>query len=245
MRYGTREVLRGISLDLRAGQMVAITGPNGAGKSTLLSILANLRREYLGSCLFHGREVREWPRRKFAREVSVVPQQLNMEFPFTAGQVVLMGRTPYCDGLFESPEDQQAVARAMAVTDTTQFYARDFRSLSGGERQRVVLASALAQTPKVLLLDEPTTFLDPEHQVALFRILRGLAADGMLVVSVTHDLNLAAAYSQSIVLLRDGELRAAGPPEAVFEPATLRNVFSIDAELHVAANGRRWIVYGD
>jgi len=245
MRYGDHEVLRGINLELTDGRMVAITGPNGAGKSTLLSILAGLRREHIGSCLFHGREVRDWPRRKFAQQVSVVPQSLQVEFPFTAEQVVMMGRTPFCDGLFESPEDLAAVDRALHITDTTQFRTRDFRSLSGGERQRVVLASALAQTPKVLLLDEPTTFLDPEHQVALFRILRELAAGGLLVVTVTHDLNLAAAYSQELLLLRAGELRAAGPPEKILDAATLRDVFSIDAELHLSDGGRRWIVYGD
>jgi iron complex transport system ATP-binding protein len=245
MRYGHNEVLRGIDLELQSGRVVAITGPNGAGKSTLLSILAGLRHEHLGSCLFYEREVRNWPRRKFAQQVSVVPQSLQIEFPFTAEQVVVMGRTPFCDGLFESPEDLAAVDRAMQITDTTQFRARDFRSLSGGERQRVVLASALAQTPKVLLLDEPTTFLDPEHQVALFRILRGLAADGLLVVIVTHDLNLAVAYSQEVLLLRAGELRAAGPPDQVLDAATLRDVFSVDAELHVSDSGRRWIVYGD
>jgi iron complex transport system ATP-binding protein len=245
MRYGDNEVLRGITLEMQAGRLIAITGPNGAGKSTLLSILAGLRREHTGSCLFHGKEVRDWPRRKFARQVSVVPQSLQIEFPFTAEQVVMMGRTPFCDGLFESPEDLAAVERAMRITDTTQFGDRDFRSLSGGERQRVVLASALAQTPKVLLLDEPTTFLDPEHQVALFRILRGLAAEGMLVVIVTHDLNLAVAYSQELLLLRAGELRAAGPPEQVLDTATLRDVFSVEAELHLSDSGRRWIVYGD
>ena len=244
MRYGDQVVLRDINLELQPGRLIAITGPNGAGKSTLLSILAGLRRNHLGSCLFRGREAHNWPRRKFAQEVSVVPQSLQIEFPFTAEQVVMMGRTPFCDGLFESPDDLAAVQRAMQITDTTQFGARDFRSLSGGERQRVVLASALAQTPKVLLLDEPTTFLDPQHQVALFRILRDLAAGGMLVIIVTHDLNFAVAYSQELLLLRGGVLRAVGPPEQVLDAATLRDVFSVEGELH-QSGGRRWIVYGD
>ena len=245
MRYGEREVLRGIDLSLEAGKLVTITGPNGAGKSTLVSILAGLRREYIGDCSLKGREVRKWVRRNFAREVAVVPQSLTVEFPFTAEQVVMMGRSPFCDGLFESPDDHEIVERSMAITDTTAFRARDFRSLSGGERQRVVLASALAQTPKVLLLDEPTTFLDPEHQVSLFRILRDLVRSGMLVVTVTHDLNLAASSSDLLLMLRDGEMRACGAPAEVVDRDVIRDVFSVDAEIYSGPGGRRWILYGD
>ena len=123
-----------------------------------------------------------------------MPQSLKLDFPFTAEQVVLMGRTPYAGGMFESPEDWAAVERAMDVTDTLEFRARDFRALSGGERQRVVLASALAQEPKALLLDEPTTFLDLQHQLTIYELLRKLSLEGMLVIAVTHDLNLAASF---------------------------------------------------
>jgi iron complex transport system ATP-binding protein len=245
MSYGEREVLRKVTLDLTAGVVLTITGPNGAGKSTLLSILGGLRRDYAGSCVFGEREVREWPRRAFAQQVAVVPQRVQMEFPFTAAQVVTMGRTPFCNGLFESPDDHAAVERAMRVTDTTGFADRDFRSLSGGERQRVVLASALAQTPRVLLLDEPTTFLDLQHQVALFRILRGLASEGVLVVTVTHDLNLAVRYSDRLLMLRAGEVRAIGTPEEILEPRIIRDVFSVDAQIHRSAGGAPWIIYGD
>jgi ABC-type cobalamin/Fe3+-siderophores transport system ATPase subunit len=245
MSYGPHEVLRGVTLDFPSGFVVTITGPNGAGKSTLLSILAGLRREYPGSCLFGGREVRDWPRRAFAQQVAVVPQRVQMEFPFTSEQVVTMGRTPFCNGLFESPDDHEAVHRAMQVTDTVEFRTRDFRSLSGGERQRVVLASALAQTPRVLLLDEPTTFLDPEHQVSLFRILRGLASDGVLVVTVTHDLNLAARHSDRLIMLRSGQVRASGSPTEVLDARIIRDVFSVDAHIEQTRGGHLWIVYGD
>jgi iron complex transport system ATP-binding protein len=245
MRYDGRDVLRAVTLEIPPGMVLTITGPNGAGKSTLLSILAGLRRGHAGSCLFNGREVLDWPRRALAQQVSVVPQRVQMEFPFTSEQVVTMGRTPFCNGLFESPDDHVAVERAMRITDTTQFRKRDFRTLSGGERQRVVLASALAQTPRVLLLDEPTTFLDPEHQVSLFRILRGLAGEGVLVITVTHDLNLAARYSDRLIMLRGGELRASGAPREVIEPRIIRDVFSVDAQIHQTPAGHPWIMYVD
>jgi iron complex transport system ATP-binding protein len=181
MSYDGNPVLRGATLTFGAGEMVAVVGPNGAGKSTLLGIMAGLRASYDGVCDYRGVEIRSWVRRRLAHEVSFVPQSLSLQFPFTAEQVVLMGRTPYCDGLFESPEDHEAVDDAMRTTDTIGFRARDFRSLSGGERQRVVLASALAQRPRALLLDEPTTFLDLRHQLSIYSLLRDLCRGGLLV----------------------------------------------------------------
>ncbi len=245
MRYGSTNVLRNASFELGASQVVTIVGPNGAGKSTLLGIMAGLRTPYLGKCLYGGREVRDWPRRAFAREVSFVPQTVRIEFPFTCEQVVMMGRTPYCDGLFESPEDHAAVDRAMSITDTLPFRRRDFRSLSGGEKQRTILASVLAQSPKALLLDEPTTFLDLQHQVSIYGLLRDLARGGLLVVSVTHDLNLAATYSDRILVLRSGELVADDVPAEVLKPETIRSVFGVSAEILQTSGGRPWVSYGD
>lgn len=245
MRYNGAQVLRDATLDLNPPQMVAVAGPNGAGKSTLLGVMAGLRPGYTGRCRYAGREVRDWPRRAFAREVSFVPQSLRVEFPFTAEQVVMMGRTPYCDGLFESPEDHAAVERAMAITDTLPFRRRDFRSLSGGEKQRTILASVLAQSPKVLLLDEPTTFLDLQHQVSIYGLLRDLAAGGLLVVAVTHDLNLAAAYADRVLVLLARELVRDAPPAGVLNPATIREVFGVKAEVQSTASGRPWITYGE
>ncbi|MDX2153767.1 MAG: ABC transporter ATP-binding protein [Bryobacteraceae bacterium] len=244
MRYGDRDVLHSVSVAFNQPGLVAIAGPNGAGKSTLLNVMAGLRESYAGSCQFESREVRAWPRRAFARRVAVVPQALRLEFPFTAEQVVLMGRTPYCDGLFESPEDLAHVENAMAFTDTLPFRTRDFRDLSGGERQRVILASALAQDTPVLLLDEPTTFLDLHHQVSLYQLLRRLAAAGRLIIAVTHDLNLAATYSDRVLLLSNGAVAADGPPAGVLTPARIRDVFSVDVQRLAAPDGRSWIVYG-
>jgi iron complex transport system ATP-binding protein len=223
--------LSGVSFELNAGEFTAVVGPNGAGKSTLLSILAGLRRNYTGECLYLDAEVKNWQRRKMARAVSFVPQTLEVQFPFTAEQVVLMGRTPHCDGLFESERDLAAVERAMERTDTLAFRSREFRTLSGGERQRVVLASALAQEPSVLLLDEPTVFLDLKHQFALYRLLATLARDGLLVVAATHDLNLAAGYCDRVLVLHRGRIAAAGPPREALDPSTIRDVFDVAATL--------------
>jgi iron complex transport system ATP-binding protein len=241
--YARAPVLSQVRLSLRSGEMTAVAGPNGAGKSTLIGIMAGLRRGYSGQCVFRGTEVRQWPRRAFARQISFVPQSLQLEFPFTAEQVVLMGRTPYCRGLFESPDDWQAVERSMAMTDTLAFRARDFRSLSGGERQRVVLASALAQDPKVLLLDEPTTFLDLQHQISIYRLLREFCRQGLLVVAVTHDLNLAATYADRVVLLASGRVFADAAPAGVFTRASMRDVFGLDMDVRQGPGGRPWITY--
>ncbi|MEX2263888.1 MAG: ABC transporter ATP-binding protein [Bryobacteraceae bacterium] len=244
MRYEGREVLRNISLEFGASQLVGIVGPNGAGKSTLLGIMANLRRRYLGECRLQGVELRSWQRKGFARMVSFVPQSLRVDFPFTVEEVVLMGRTPYGNGMFESAEDWKAVERAMELTGVTAFRHRDVRTLSGGERQSVVLASALAQTPHVLLLDEPATFLDLNHQVSLYRLLRKLCDEGLLVITVSHDMNLTAAFCHRVIMLRAGEMVADAPPAEALCAERIAAVFGVPAEVHRTRAGRHWIVYG-
>jgi len=230
--------LRDASFEMPDAGFVTIAGPNGAGKSTLLGIMAGLRQPYSGSCVYEGVELREWKRREFARRVAFLPQMLRLEFPFTAEQVALMGRTPYAGGWFESPEDHRAAERAMETTDTTAFRGRDFRSLSGGERQRVVLASALAQEPRVLLLDEPTTFLDLKHQLSMYRILAQLGRGGMLVVSVTHDLNLALQFADRVIVLEDGRVAGDGTPRDVLDAELIHRVFGVRADVSAG-----WIHY--
>jgi iron complex transport system ATP-binding protein len=137
------------------------------------------------------------------------------------------------------------VERGLAMTDTLPFRHRDFRSLSGGERQRVILASVLAQAPRVMLLDEPTTFLDLQHQVSIYRLLRDLARQGMLVIAVTHDVNLAASYSDRVILLRGGEVAADAAPAEVLTQETIREVFGVEADVRLSRHGRPWILYGD
>lgn len=245
MRYNGAHVLRDVTLRLEAGSLTAIVGPNGAGKSTLLGIMAGLREGYEGECRFGGVEVRKWRRREYARKVSFVPQRVAIDFPFTTEQVVLMGRAPFSAGLFESQEDFAAAEEAMRLTGCLGFRNRDFRSLSGGERQRVILASALAQSPEALLLDEPTTFLDLRHQVALYRVLRTLCESGVLVATVTHDLNLAAAYADRAVVLSSGRVAADGKPEEALRPECIGAIFNVNAALMRTPAGRPWIAYGE
>jgi iron complex transport system ATP-binding protein len=245
MRYGAADVLRRVDLAFEPPRLTAIVGPNGAGKSTLLGIMAGLREGFVGECLFDGRDVRAWKRLEFARWVSFVPQAARIEFPFTAEEVVLMGRAPHAAGLFESARDREAARDAMDLTGTLALRDRDFRSLSGGEQQRIILAAALAQDPRALLLDEPMTFLDIHYQVTLYRTLRTLCQRGVLVIAVTHDLNLAAAYAQRVIVLNQGEVVGDGSPEEAFQPERLRAVFDVPAELLTSSDGRQWIRYAD
>jgi iron complex transport system ATP-binding protein len=244
MRYGNIAVLSEVTLRLEFSELTALAGPNGAGKSTLLGILSRLQRDFSGGCWYGGRPISTWRPDQFAREVAYVPQSLRLEFPFSAEQVVLMGRAPHVHGMFETARDRATAERAMALTDTTHLRGRDFRTLSGGEKQRIILAAALAQEPKVLLLDEPTSSLDLAHQVELYRILQGLCRGGMMVVSVTHDLNLAAMYCDRLILLSQGRVVADGAPPDVLRPEIIADVFGVRSQLHQLEDGRPWITYG-
>ena len=242
--YGERKAVDRVDLAVRPGEMMGIVGPNGAGKSSLMAVLAGVRFDYEGRCRFDGKEIADWDRRALAKRVAFIPQTLRLEFPFTAEQVVFMGRTPHCHGLFETEADRAAVNRAMELTDASQFAARPFGELSGGEKQRVVLASALAQEPEVLLLDEPTTFLDLKHQLGLYALLRDLARQGTAVIAVTHDLNLAATYSDRLMVMACGQKAADGLPGEVLRAEMVERVFGAKVEVIRTAAGKPWAVYG-
>ncbi|MBM3766467.1 MAG: ABC transporter ATP-binding protein [Acidobacteria bacterium] len=242
--YGAREVLRGLDCRFAAGEFVSIAGPNGAGKSTLLSLIAGLRDGFTGECLVAEKPLASWSRREFARIVSFVPQSVRIEFPFTARQVVLMGRAPHTGWAGESPDDATHADDAMQRTDSLEFARRDFRSLSGGEKQRVLLAAAVAQAGRILVLDEPATFLDIEHQRLIYRLLRDLAASGVLVLAATHDLNLAAAYSSRVLLLKEGVIAGDGAPATVFSAQLLQDVFHVPAVIE-QRDGRTWVRHVD
>lgn len=241
---GSRAILAVDELHFYRGELVTIAGANGAGKSTLLSVLSGLRRQFNGGCLFRGRDVREWPRLEFSRAVTFVTQSHPVPFPFKVEEVVLMGRTPHATGWFESPEDLAAVEEALERTNSSMLRGRDFRTLSGGEQQRVILAAALAQHTEVLLLDEPSSFLDLHHQIQLYKLLSELRDSGTLIVMITHDLNLAMAHADRLILLQDGALVADGKAERVMTAEMIRNVFGIETEVQRSASGGLWMRYG-
>ncbi|MEM7199875.1 MAG: ABC transporter ATP-binding protein [Planctomycetota bacterium] len=233
--YGRRAVLRDVEARAEPGQVVGLVGPNGSGKSTLLKILSAVLPDYRGSARIDGQEVGMWPRRELARRIAVVPQEVSFGFPFTALQVVLMGRHPHLAGLaFESAADIECAHEALERCDALGLADRVIHELSSGERQRILFAKALTQQPRGLLLDEPVSFLDIRHQVDLYDIVRELAAEGRTVVTALHDLNLAAEYCDKIYLLRGGRVVAGGAAAEVLTYANLTEVF--ETEVYVDTN---------
>lgn len=225
--YGAREVLHGVDLTLRGGERVALIGPNGSGKTTLLRTLAGTLRPWSGTVEFDGTRLDGLDARMRARRIAVVPQTFTTPFAFTAREVVALGRTPYV-GTFGRPAaaDRAAVSRALALTGCTELSERPVSQLSGGERQRALVAMALAQEGDVLLLDEPTVHLDPHHQRSVLELVGRIARErGGLVLAVLHDLNLASALADRIVVMAEGRVVADGLPLEVLSAATVASVF--------------------
>ena len=234
--YRDHPVLDRVGIAAHPGEVVGLIGPNGSGKSTVIRILSGVLEGYGGSARVDGKEVREQPRRNLARLLAVVPQEPTFTFPFTALEIVLLGRHPHLAGsAFESPEDVALAYEALERCGASGLASRTIHELSSGERQRIVFAKTLAQQPSVLLLDEPASFLDVRHQVEIYDIVRELATErGVTVLTVLHDLNLAAEYCDRIYLLREGRVEAGGNTGDVFTYANLTRVFG--TEVYVDTN---------
>ncbi len=234
--YNGRRVLDGIGLRADPGEVVGLVGPNGSGKSTLIRILSGVLPGYSGSARIGDEEVRQLAAVELARQLAVVPQEPTFSFPFTALQVVLLGRHPHLAGIaFESESDIELARNALELCGAADLAERTIQDLSSGERQRVVFAKALAQQPRALLLDEPASFLDIRHQVELYDVVRERAHQtGSTVLTVLHDLNLAAEYCDRIYLLREGRIEASGPTAEVLTYANLTRVF--ETEVYVDTN---------
>jgi iron complex transport system ATP-binding protein len=228
MSFDGRIVLEGINLTLQPGELVGLIGPNGAGKSTLLRLIAKLIPPDQGAMTLEGTELHSLSQRGVAQKVALVPQQAQLAFSFPVREVVLMGRHPHLSRFHaEGAEDYQIVQEAMVSTETWQFAERPVTELSGGERQRVLLARALAQKPRLLLLDEPTAHLDLKYQFRALRLVRRLVGQGMAALAAIHDLNLAGRFCHRLVLLDRGQIRTFGRPWDVLTQAHLEPVYGV------------------
>jgi len=226
-RYGESWALKGVSAEARGGELLGVLGPNGSGKSTLLRVMDGLLTPQEGEVRLLGRLLEGLSRREVARRVAMVSQETHFRFAFSALEVVLMGRFPHLRRLqFEGERDWGEGRAALEATNALDLADRDIHALSGGERQRVLIARALAQKPSVLLLDEPTAFLDLKHKREVFRLIASLAREeGLGVVAVSHDLDLASQYCDRLLVLKEGRVVAAGTPVEVLTPGTIQAVY--------------------
>ncbi|MEW6069105.1 MAG: ABC transporter ATP-binding protein [Candidatus Thermoplasmatota archaeon] len=229
--YESTKVLDNIELSVDKGEFLGIMGPNGSGKTTLLRCITRVVKPKTGAVLLENKDISMLSVKEIARSMGVVPQSAGITAEFTAFEIVLMGRIPYMKRFrFESPEDLSVVKEAMEATNTWHLRDRLITELSGGEKQRVMIAKALAQKPKILLLDEPTVHLDIHYQHEILTLIKKLNKEkGITVISVFHDINLATEYCEKLVLLNNGKIVSAGKPEEVLTPENIKNVYNIDA----------------
>jgi iron complex transport system ATP-binding protein len=233
-----------VSLEIAPGEIVGVIGPNSSGKTTLVRLLTRVVEPAAGEIRLEGTPIGQLTRTDLARRVGVVPQGIVAAVPFNVGDLVLMGRYPHGPGrYFESPLDREAARAAMAATGVLELADLPLDHLSGGERQRAVIARALAQEPRLLVLDEPTAHLDLHYQVEVATLLRRLNRErGLAILLVSHDLNLAAEVSDRLVLLADGRTAATGAPEVVLEESLLASVFGCGVIVDKSEATRRPVV---
>jgi len=231
--YRSDPVLRELSFNISAGEFIGIIGPNGAGKSTLLKLLNRVLTPDAGEIFLKDEPLDKYQQKELAKIVGYVPQEFKTAFNFTVREIVAMGRFPYATPFSrESAADKQIMESSMNATNVLEFKDRLFSELSGGEKQRVVLASALAQEPKILLMDEPTASLDLKYQIGFFEIVKNLQRDqNMTIVSVTHDINLVVRYCEKLFVVNEGRLVSEGSPREILNKTLIRDVFDVDVEI--------------
>jgi iron complex transport system ATP-binding protein len=229
--YNIQLVLDHISMQISEGEVVSIIGPNGSGKSTLLRCICRVLQPRGGVVYLNNQDVAHLKPRELDRLLGYVPQSGAEVFPLTVYEAVLLGRKPYLSwGV--GPKDREIVDRILRFMKIEEFALKYINEMSGGEKQRVLIARALAQEPEVLLLDEPTSNLDIKHQLEVLGLMQKFAHDGgMTVIMVLHDLNLASRFSDKLVLINEGKVFASGPPAAVLNPANIRAVYDVEADV--------------
>ncbi|MCX7995598.1 MAG: ABC transporter ATP-binding protein [candidate division WOR-3 bacterium] len=230
--YNQQKVLKDINLTIKKGEFVGIIGPNGAGKSTLLRIMGGILKNFSGEVRILGRNIKTLKPKDIARIIGFVPQETHFLHNYLVEDIILMGRYPYLEPFQHlSQEDMDTINHAVEMTGLHEIIKRPVNSISSGERQMVVICRALAQKPEILLLDEPTSHLDIQHQASIMGLLKNLNSTGMTVVVVNHDLNLAARYSEKLILLDKGTIYKTGIPEEIIERKTLNKVYGIEVEI--------------
>jgi iron complex transport system ATP-binding protein len=242
-RYPSRTVISHVNFAAHEGEFIALMGCNGAGKSTLLDLITGLRTPAGGQIVIKGKTLRDWPRRELARQISHLPQTIRADLPFTAEQLVLMGRYSQNSAWLDSEADCKAAQLAMQRTSSWEDRARRFFTLSGGERQRVLLAACLAQEADICLFDEPSVFLDIDQQLRCFDLLAEEAGKGRLCIAVTHDLNLAMRYCSRLIVLSGQKLAADVSTTQAREDSAWLQIFSPRLQLGVSPDGMPWIWY--
>ena len=226
-------LLKGVDLNAERGQLVGLIGPNGAGKTTLLRAIAGILNYSEGIVLLEGSDLKDATPRDIAKALALVPQIAPYTQGFTALELVLMGRYPHMGRLqIEGKQDNLIARKSMRLTETEQFADRTLDTLSGGERQRIFVSRALAQQPRILLLDEPTSNLDILHQLKVIGLVRKLVDGGLTAIAAIHDLQMAARYCDRLVLMKDGRVLAQGPSEDVLTPDTIASSFGVKAAVY-------------
>lgn len=243
LSYSPRPIFTKLNASLNQGQLVGLLGPNGCGKTTLIKLMAGLLKPDTGEVFFSGKNLKEYSRKSLAKNIAVLPQESSLEFPFSALEVVLMGRYPYLKTFqWESSQDLQIAKEAMEQTDSWQFAKQDIRELSGGERERVLLARALTQKPQVLLLDEPTTHLDLKHQRRTYTLLKTLnQKHNFTMVVVLHDLNFAMELCDHVWLLDEQGHLQSGDPEGILTPKQIENIFGVPVAAQSTTSGKPYL----
>ena len=231
--YDSIKALDDIIFEVNEGEVLGVIGPNGSGKTTLLRCINLALRPKVGTVFIDRKNILELDRRDIAKNIGVVPQNSAMHFPFTVFDIVLMGRTPHLGRLDkETSMDIEIAKKAMKITNILHLADRLIDEVSGGEKQRVIIARALTQEPKILLLDEPTLHLDINHQLEILELIKKLARENkLIVVLVSHDLNLAGRYCDKLVLLNSGKIYSKGRPQEVLTRHNIKEVYKIDVEI--------------
>ncbi|MCT8978162.1 heme ABC transporter ATP-binding protein [Clostridium sp. CX1] len=241
--YEDKKILQDININFKENKFYSIIGPNGSGKTTFIKNLSKILEPKKNSILIEDKDIISYKNKELAKKVSTVPQNTILDFDFSALDIVLMGRSPYISRLqSENDKDMELVKNAMEMTNTWQLREKNISSLSGGEQQRVLIARALAQDTKIILLDEPISHLDLYHQVELLDTIKFLNRD-ITIITVLHDLNLAAQYSDEILLMSKGRIISQGSPEEVITKKNIKEVYNMDVHLlKNPSNGRPHII---